>query len=116
MPAAQDFWLSKQIAAVVDQRRDQCPGAPFASVGYSEPSLVFLAGTETQFTSIEGAAVLYEQDPSCAIVAIPVDQTDGFRVLLSQSDITPVRIGSIEGFNYNGGKPVLMTVYSGLEN
>jgi 4-amino-4-deoxy-L-arabinose transferase-like glycosyltransferase len=115
LPAAQDFWISKSVATVVEQRRIACPDAPFASVGYSEPSLVFLAGTQTQFTSVAGAAALYQGNTECAIVALPEADEPAFQQLMGQSDIVPQSIGRVEGFNYNGGDPVTLVMFSGVQ-
>ena len=113
LPAAQDFWISKSVADVVSQRRQTCPDAPFSIVGYSEPSLVFLAGTATYFTSIEGAAESYLADPTCAIVAIPEASAPDFQQRVEASGVAPHAVAQIEGFNYNGGRSVRLTIYSG---
>ncbi|HBM12342.1 MAG TPA: glycosyl transferase [Rhodospirillaceae bacterium] len=115
LPAAQDFWISESVADVVSQHRQTCPNAPFAIVGYSEPSLVFLAGTETYFTSVEGAAVSYLADPTCALVAIPEAAVPDFQQRVEVSGVMASSIAHIQGFNYNGGKRVGLIMFSGTE-
>ncbi len=97
LPRFESFWISRSAAALVAPYRAACPG-PVSVLGYAEPSLVFLLGTDTRLTDAlpEGSGchlVLLEQR-----VGIPVP-------------VGAEKLGSVSGFNYSKGDTVTLTLY-----
>lgn len=100
-PRLSDLWVSEAVARRIDA---VAPGAAVAAVGYHEPSLVFLTGTETRLTSGAGAATfLAETAQSIAVV----NETDlpQFTAALPP-DLKVIDHGVVTGLNYSRGKPV----------
>jgi 4-amino-4-deoxy-L-arabinose transferase-like glycosyltransferase len=81
-----------------------------STFAYQEPSLVFLAGTDTRFTDGSGAAEFLRQgachfalvDPRSERSFVQRADAVGLRYTLSQR---------IEGFNISIGKPVVLTIF-----
>jgi hypothetical protein len=68
LPGLKPVWLSPQIAAAFEKAKP-CPNSRLIATGYAEPSLVFLAGTNTLLVGPEDAAKALAAD-RCA-VAVP---------------------------------------------
>ena len=76
------------------------------SVGYSEPSLVFLAGTDTVLVRPDEAVPVLKADPTCTLAAVEARDWPAFQEALQG---TPVEtLTTIEGLNYSKGKQVSM--------
>lgn len=101
--------LSGQIAEGY-ARFASCTDTPLTTIGYREPSLVFLAGTQTQFRILEtGAALL----ATTSGTLIALDTAQGATLdALSQAARTPlVTLGTYDGINYNrGGETTVLLV------
>ncbi|MBC8129069.1 MAG: glycosyltransferase family 39 protein [Rhizobiaceae bacterium] len=102
-PSLQTIWLSPRIADA-SARLGPCPTSTLAAVGYHEPSLVFLAGTDTLLTDVEGAANHLLADPACAIAVLPADERARLAELLQPSGRTAAAVQAIEGVNFSNGK------------
>lgn len=100
LPSLQGFWLSRDAAEMVAPYRAACPG-PVVSVGYGEPSLVFLLGTETRLRSEEPQAA--EAGLSCQLLLV-TDQAlklhDPAQALVSR-----------RGFNYSKGDALTLYLF-----
>ena len=77
LPPLKPLWLSPEIAERFEQLKP-CATSRLVSAGYAEPSLVFLAGTETKLTNGKGAAELLAADPACAIAVVTAAETKRF--------------------------------------
>lgn len=91
LPNMDGFWVSRSAAQLVAPYRSACPG-PVASLGYTEPSLVFLLGTDTMLAS-----------------EMPPPPATGCRLLLlDQQHVQPgtaaSALGAVHGFNYSRGR------------
>ena len=103
VPGLKPILITPQAAAAYEDLRP-CPFSHLITSGYTEPSLVFTAGTATQFANgASYAAHLLAQD-SCAVAMIAVDQEDAFTIGLLIENSTAERVGVITGYNYNGGR------------
>jgi 4-amino-4-deoxy-L-arabinose transferase-like glycosyltransferase len=111
-------FLSPQITAQLDPP-GQCVQTTLAIAGYTEPSLVFLAGTGTKLLpSGEEVALALSADP-CLTAAVAQDEGDdkakgelaGFKNTLSGLGIRAKEIAKIEGFNYGRGKKTTILLY-----
>lgn len=98
-------------AALVRVLRDaECPNPVAAAAGYHEPSLVFLAGTQTRLTDGSGAADFLRQG-GCRFALIESRQERSF---LRRADAVGLRYAPgrrIEGVNLATGRLNTITVY-----
>lgn len=102
------LWVSRQAAQAVTQAR-RCPTTQVAAAGYSEPSLVFLVGTDTILGGAATAADHLRADPRCALALVEERELADFRTALGTTAAVPIT--SVEGFNYSRGKPVRLTLF-----
>ena len=112
LPAATQFWVSSRLAQHVDAHRETCPDAVFGIQTYSEPSLIFLTGKDTVFVSAAGAARLLAADKPCPIVAINAEDRAQFERTAADLKIQPQQSAALSGFNYNGGDPVNLLLFT----
>lgn len=110
LPSLDTIWLSKRSAAAYAETRI-CPDTRLASAGLTEPSLVFLTGTDTRLGSAEMVAKHLLEDPACAMGL--VDQKSEKRLLaaLANAGKTPQAVRKITGVNYARGKRLTLTLY-----
>lgn len=107
-PRLQTLWVSPRAAALVAHaRRPADP--PVAVVGYQEPSLLFLLGSETRLTNADGAAEIGADAGGLALVER--GETRQFLAQAASLGAMTVPLGSIDGLDYSRGKPVLITLY-----
>jgi len=102
VPQAQPLWVSPRLAALIP------PGTPVALAGFSEPSAVFLIGTEVSLGGAEGAAAFLLAHPG-GIAVVEQRQMDAFR--LAAGDLPINNIGAVRGLNYSNGKWVELTLW-----
>ena len=84
-----------------------------ATTGYQEPSLVFLAGTETRFTDGAGAAESLRQGP-CHFALIDARNERSF---VQRANALGLRYGlsqRIDGYNISIGRPVTLNLFRAL--
>jgi 4-amino-4-deoxy-L-arabinose transferase-like glycosyltransferase len=110
VPSLSPIWLSPRI---VDAMRVNaaCPNTVLASVGYEEPSLVFLAGTDTEFTDVAGAARHLLSDPTCAMALIPLKDDERLASILADHGKKADRLTRIDGINYSSGDALSLELY-----
>jgi hypothetical protein len=97
---------SRLIAATLPD----CPRLAPATVGYNEPSLVFLTGTDLLMTDGAGAARFVEGGP-CRIAFVEGRQEAAFRAALMRGSQI-ILADRIEGLNLNGGRKLDIGVYA----
>ena len=112
LPQLSSVFLSPRIAAEA-RRISPCPGAPFASSAYSEPSLVFLAGTGTRLVPAAQAADYVAGDRRCRLALVGARQFAGFAAEAARDGFTPRPVGGVQGRNYSTGKRLDLTFYAG---
>jgi 4-amino-4-deoxy-L-arabinose transferase-like glycosyltransferase len=87
-----------------------CEHPAAASVGYEEPSLVFLAGTKTRFTDAAGAAD-FLREGSCRFAFIEARQERDFALRAEAIGLRYDRGPRVEGYNISNGKPITIAVF-----
>lgn len=120
-PAITPPWISERLSDIAAPYR-ACLGAPdapapLASVGYSEPSLVFLAGTETAFLDASAAARRLAFEPT-SLVWVESAHLEAFKA--AQERLNWMTSGGVElaslaettGFQYNGGDERAFTLFA----
>jgi 4-amino-4-deoxy-L-arabinose transferase-like glycosyltransferase len=107
-PELDYLWPSRSAAAAL-ARHPPGPGEAVLSVGYSEPSLVFLLGTATRLVTADpGGGQL-----AGAGMALVNDRYDAeFLRSLAHSGLTARALDRVEGLDYSaGGGKLVLTLY-----
>lgn len=104
LPGAEALWLSPRL---VEAAAGSCR---LIAAGYSEPSLVFLAGTDTVLGQGQAAAEQLLRQP-CAIAAVEERQRAAFLERLAAQGVAPTAVAEIAGFQYARGDEARLTLY-----
>jgi 4-amino-4-deoxy-L-arabinose transferase-like glycosyltransferase len=114
VPALGPLFPSVALANVL--RESDCAHPVAASVGYEEPSLVFLAGTGTRLTDAPGAAEFLHHG-ACRFAFIKADQERAFIARARAIGLRYERGPRVEAFNFSKGQPITIAVFrSGHES
>jgi 4-amino-4-deoxy-L-arabinose transferase-like glycosyltransferase len=108
LPSLGPAFPSVELASVLQEAN--CADPVAASAGYEEPSLVFLAGTETHLTNASGAADFLLQG-TCRFAFIDSRQERAFALRAEAVGLRYERGPSIEGFNISNGQSVSIAVF-----
>lgn len=103
------FKLSPRLAETV--RAVGCADPAVITVGYREPSLVFLVGTDLAMGYDGQAAAAFLSQPGCRIALVESRALAGFEAALAQAALTPRLATTINGFNLNGGRKLAIGVF-----
>lgn len=109
-PSLKPIWLSPAIKAAVDANR-ACDTTVLAAAEYHEPSLVFLVGTKTVLTDVDGVAKHLLDDPACALGLAPVGEENKLNELLAGQGKSASRLAEIDGLNYSSGDKLSLGLY-----
>ena len=109
-PSLKPIWLSPAIEAAVRANRP-CDTTVLASAGYHEPSLVFLVGTKTVLTDVDGVARHLLADPACALALAQVGDEQKLNGLLAAQGKSANRVARIDGLNYSSGDKLSLGLY-----
>jgi 4-amino-4-deoxy-L-arabinose transferase-like glycosyltransferase len=90
--------------------RANCANPVAASAGYEEPSLVFLAGTDTRLTDASSAADFLLQG-SCRFAFVEARQERAFALRAEAIGLRYERGPSVAGYNITNGKPIDISVF-----
>jgi 4-amino-4-deoxy-L-arabinose transferase-like glycosyltransferase len=107
-PELDYLWPSRSAAAAL-ARRPPGPGEAVLSVGYSEPSLVFLLGTATRLVTADPG----DGQLAGAGMALVNDRSDAeFLRSLAHRGLTARALDRVEGLDYSaGGGKLVLTLY-----
>jgi hypothetical protein len=111
-PRLAPLWLSERIMDLLDRsgidpRRGLAPG-PVTVVGFEEPSMVFLLGTETELGEVDDAVqAISEGRPAVVEQAAAAD----FQHSLDAAGLKAAEVGAISGLDYVDGQAALLNVY-----
>ncbi|MGZ8407090.1 MAG: ArnT family glycosyltransferase, partial [Caulobacteraceae bacterium] len=109
------LWVAKRMSetlarAGLDPRNGLTPG-PVAVSGIEEPSVVFMLGTNTEFTDVEGAAQAASQGRP---VFVDRRHSRLFLAALDRLRVRALPAGEVKGINYSKGEPVDLILYRSL--
>ncbi|WP_407524538.1 ArnT family glycosyltransferase [Methylobacterium oryzisoli] len=109
-PALASLKVSPRLAAL----RGAMPCAPsaVATLGYREPSLVFLTGTDLAMLDSGAEAAAFLAAGGCRLAYVEDRFAGPFAEAAAASGLQPRSLGRVTGFNINGGKPVGLTAYA----
>ena len=108
MPGLTELWVStKLVDAFKTNQPAACSGTPtMFTVGYNEPSLIFLAGNNTRHGKPAQAAAFLAQAPDCHLAAVDQRFWDDFETALAGLPIT--EHATVTGLNYSKGRKMLI--------
>ena len=107
-PELSSLWLSRSAATLL-ARYPPAPGEAVLSVGYSEPSLVFLVGTATRLVT---AAPANDQLAGAGMALVNNRFDAEFLQSLASRKLAARALGSVEGLDYSsGGGKLMLTLY-----
>lgn len=99
LPMLKALNLSPRLAEAA--RATGCTAPSYASVGYREPSLVFLTDTEILMTDGPGAAAFLDKEgQGCRIAFVERQAEEAFRAAL-QGNTAPALVTRVRGVNIN---------------
>ncbi len=106
IPGLSHLWVSSRLAhAVVAHTPAQChQAARLVSAGFAEPSLVFLAGTNTATVGADAVRPLLQADPACTLAAIEARQWPKFEASMAGQPVDV--LDTVDGLNYSKGQKV----------
>ncbi len=107
-PRLDTIWVSPRAAALVNAHKVSGDPPPVLA-GYTEPSLVFLLGTDTSLTDGTGAAEVGAAQGGLAL--IEDRERPAFLAHLAELEADAVKVGELDGLNYSRGKRVHITLY-----
>ncbi|MDX2028958.1 MAG: glycosyltransferase family 39 protein [Alphaproteobacteria bacterium] len=111
LPRLQHIWLSKQVAHIAE-RTKPCEKPEIITATYDEPSLVFLAGTETQFIASGAQAAFAVWLNPCRMALIDGNHKQLFLDVFAKARYKPIEVGHVEGLNTGRGRKVSLTLYT----
>jgi 4-amino-4-deoxy-L-arabinose transferase-like glycosyltransferase len=109
LPSLTPLFPSVQIARAL--RSVECKGPLAAAVGYHEPSLVFMVGTQTLLTNGSGAAD-FLQKGSCRFALVESREERSFAQRAETIGLRYALTARIEGYNYSRGRPISVAVFT----
>ncbi len=115
LPHLSALWIAPRVEAALTAHwaHGRPPGAAFGAAGFHEPSLVFLAGTDTLLLPTGwDAARLLSRDHQ-AVVAVGDRDMDAFREETARLGLDPPAIGTVAGYNYSRGRRTVLTLFAG---
>ncbi|MCC7273945.1 MAG: glycosyltransferase family 39 protein [Alphaproteobacteria bacterium] len=95
-PRLDDLWLGRSAAALL--AREGIAAGRVAVVGYAEPSLVFLAGTDIRFANTADAAAHLASVPD-AVALVGDRDRETFEVAVRAAGVEPAPGAVVRGFN-----------------
>ncbi|KAB1070490.1 ArnT family glycosyltransferase [Methylobacterium planeticum] len=108
-PALPALKVSPRLAALRDGLA--CPHPQVASLGYREPSLVFLIGTDLAMLNSGAEAIDFLRAGGCRLVFVEGRFAPEFAAAAGAAGLAPPAAGRVSGFNINGGRRVDLTAY-----
>ncbi len=110
LPSLDTLWLSRSAAALVAAHAPPA-GAVVDTVGYNEPSLIFLLGGATRAVAAEQAAADIVARPDALALVLERDDA-AFRAALAARGAPAIRLGETRGINYSrSGARITLGLY-----
>jgi hypothetical protein len=93
-------------------RNVPCENPLVATLGYREPSLVFLTGTNLDMLDTGAQASAFLRQGGCRVAFVEKRYEAEFRTQNERLKQQPILSTRIEGFNINSGRQVDLAVYA----
>ncbi len=108
-PVLSSLRLSGRLAAMA--RTAPCRDPAVATLGYREPSLVFLVGTGLDMVETPDEAASFVTGPGCRVAIVAERFAPAFRDALLARQTNLDTLGHVRGFNINSGRSADLGVY-----
>ncbi len=102
--------LSPRLAEAA--RSVGCADPAVLTLGYREPSLVFLTGTKLAMATSGADAAAFLNQPGCRVAFVERRFADDFKSALAGQSIKPRLVTTVNGFNLNGGRRLEIAVFA----
>ncbi len=102
--------ISPRLAEVA--RDLPCASPRVATLGYREPSLVFLTGTDLEMVETGEEAASFLKQGGCRVVFVEKRFEGDFRVQNERQRLSPALVTRVYGFNINSGRRVDIGAYA----
>jgi 4-amino-4-deoxy-L-arabinose transferase-like glycosyltransferase len=109
VPVLDRLWLSRSAASLV-AANPRPAGTPFVTIGYNEPSFVFLLGGHPHLATPGAAAEILAPGGGEALVSGREEAM--FRQALEARGLTAKPLGNIRGLDYSNGQRMVLTLYA----
>jgi 4-amino-4-deoxy-L-arabinose transferase-like glycosyltransferase len=108
VPRLQELWLSPRLVeAAAKYALPSDP--PMVASGYTEPSIVFLLGTETRLARGDGAGTIAAKQGGLALIERRQEARFLDSVVAGGASAAPLE--EVTGMNYSRGRPSKVTIY-----
>ena len=108
LPRLEPVWISERLVTAA-RAAAPCPDARLVSMHFREPSMIFLAGTNTALLSAEEAVALSQDE--CVVIAAAERDVPLLEEALAASGVPLETAGTVAGFNISKGDPVNITLF-----
>jgi 4-amino-4-deoxy-L-arabinose transferase-like glycosyltransferase len=112
LPGLDRLWLSRAAAGLV-ANHPPAAGPLLVAVGYGEPSLVFLLGTDLRLATPDGAAMTLAGGGEALVAS---GQDAAFRQALGARGLAAQPVGEVSGLDYSNGQRMTLTLYDVAPN
>ncbi len=109
LPHVAGLWMAPRVVAALD-RQDLRDADDFASVGYHEPSLMFLAGPATHWKDADNAAAFLAQ-PGPRVVAVSDRDLATFADDAKRLGLNADAFADVPGFDYSRGRRMSLILF-----
>ena len=89
-----------------------CADPAVLTLGYREPSLVFLTGTKLAMAASGADAAAFLNQPGCRVAFVERRFAEDFKAALSGQATKPRLVTTVDGFNLNGGRRLEIAVFA----
>ncbi|GAN76049.1 ArnT family glycosyltransferase [Acidisphaera rubrifaciens] len=113
LPGLTPIWISPRVAALV-AASSRCQRPTLASASYSEPSLVFLLGTQTRLVDPVTAAEHIVRDPACTLALVDVAGLPPFLAVLAAHHMAVEDRGTVTGRDYSNNHFLTLHLFSAV--
>ncbi len=105
LPAARPLWIAPRVTAALAAHwpGGRPPDARFGALGFAEPSLMFLAGTDTRWFAQPGAAARFLAARPDRVVLVDSREQPAFAAAAASLGVQPKTFATVRGFNYSNG-------------
>jgi 4-amino-4-deoxy-L-arabinose transferase-like glycosyltransferase len=106
LPQADRLWLSARVAGAIERHASE---GPVSLVGFSEPSAIFLLGTETRLTDADGAATALAARPGSAAV-VDAQHVEAVTHAVANDGGRVAEVAKFAGYDYARGQAMTLSV------
>jgi 4-amino-4-deoxy-L-arabinose transferase-like glycosyltransferase len=110
LPRLDALWISQRVtAALAHAGLDRA--VPAVSVGFSEPSLVFMLGTRTLLVDDAAAAVRHLARTPGAAAFVDAGAEPAFAAAAQAQGLSVAALDRVAGINYSNGRRIALVLY-----